>query len=88
MRKAPALAIALTMLAGTNGRTLADDHPGPDWMAKEQVTQNLSAEGYSYITGLEADDGHWEGKAVHNGRIVEFRADPKTGTVISEKPED
>lgn len=40
------------------------------------------------ITGIEADDGHWEGKGVKNGKIMEFKANPKTGAVMSEKLDD
>ncbi len=88
MSKIVVLALAVGVVTGTAGASLADDKPGPDWMPKDQVTQRLSATGYSNITGLKADDGYWEGKAVYNGKIVKFHADPKTGSVVSEKPED
>jgi Peptidase propeptide and YPEB domain len=88
MTKTPSLVLVLAIVVGMMSSALADDQPGPDWMGKDQVTHKLSAAGYSYITGLKADDGRWEGKAVHDGRIVKFRTDPETGAVISEKPED
>ena len=46
------------------------DTPGADWMAKEQVTKTLLDKGYSDIRKLEADDGHWEGYAIKDGRKV------------------
>ena len=44
------------------------DVPGADWMPKEKVMQKLDAAGYTNVTGLQADDGYWEGKGVKNGR--------------------
>ena len=32
--------------------------------------------------------GHWEGEGLNNGRKMEFRADPRTGLVTSEKLDD
>lgn len=62
------------------------DAPGPDWMSQEQVTQKLQQLGYSEVTELKPDDGHWEGKGVKNGQEMEFDADAHTGAIISEKP--
>lgn len=81
------LIVAATLTAGT-GMALADQ-PGTDWITKEQVTQKLTtAAGYTNITGLKADDGHWEGKGVKNGKIMEFHADPRTGALTKEKLDD
>lgn len=55
-------------------------------MTKDQVTQKLNGMGYTNVSGLEADDGHWEGEAVLNGKIVEFHADPTTSAIMTEKP--
>lgn len=76
-----ASAAALTAMGGV---ALADV-PGADWMTADQLTQKLQEQGYSNVTGIEADDGHWEGKGVKNGRIMEFKANPKTGAVMTEK---
>jgi uncharacterized membrane protein YkoI len=43
--------------------------------------------GYSQVTKLEADDGRWEGEGVKNGQKMEFHADPKSGAIVSEKPD-
>ncbi|WP_267428153.1 PepSY domain-containing protein [Methylobacterium sp. GC_Met_2] len=64
-----------------------DDKPGPDWIPADQVKQKLMDVGYSSITELEADDGHWEGKGVKNGVKMEFHVDPKTGAITKEKPD-
>ncbi|MBN9562140.1 MAG: PepSY domain-containing protein [Alphaproteobacteria bacterium] len=85
MRKLDTLAaiVGALMIGSVAARA---DKPGADWMSQEQVTQKLTGMGYSHVSGLEADDGHWEGYAVHNGKIVKFHADPKTGAILSEKP--
>jgi hypothetical protein len=82
--KIPALAIA-TLLASSAIAMADHDVPGADWMPKDQVMQKLQAAGYSSVTGLEADDGHWEGKGVKNGQITEFHIDPHTGVFTKEE---
>lgn len=81
---APALAIGLATLAGP---ALAEQ-PGKDWMPMDQVVRTLEQAGYANVTKLEADDGHWEGKALKDGRTVKFHADPRTGTVTKETIKD
>ncbi|GJD74949.1 PepSY domain-containing protein [Methylobacterium goesingense] len=60
--------------------------PGPDWLTPAQVTQALKGAGYSEITKLEADDGHWDGEGLKDGRRMKFDADPKTGMILGEVP--
>jgi hypothetical protein len=88
MKKTKVFTLVITVVAATYGYTRADDVPGPDWMPRDRLARQLGAAGYSAITGLEADDGFWKGKAVHNGRIIKFRADPNTGEIRYEKPVD
>ena len=64
------------------------DQPGPDWMSMEQVKAQVMQSGYTEVTKLEADDGQWEGEGIKNGQKMEFNADPKTGKITSEKPDD
>ena len=78
---------AASVGAGIAGSASADQ-PGSDWMTKEQVMQKLSTAGYTNITGLEADDGHWEGKGTKNGKIMEFHVDPHTGALTKEEIDD
>ncbi len=40
------------------------------------------------MTKIEADDGRWEGEGIKNGKKMEFRADPKTGAITHEKPDN
>ena len=79
------LVIAGAMVLGTAAYA---DQPGADWMPADQVKQKLMTSGYSSITAFEADDGHWEGEGVKNGKKMQFHADPKTGAILSEKPND
>ncbi|AHY50658.1 hypothetical protein BJS_03507 [Bradyrhizobium japonicum SEMIA 5079] len=64
------------------------DQPGPDWMPMEQVKAKVMESGYTQVTKIEADDGRWEGKGIKNGQKMEFHADPKTGLITREKPDD
>jgi Peptidase propeptide and YPEB domain len=64
------------------------DQPGPDWMPVQQVVEQVLKSGYTQITKLEADDGRWEGEGIKNGQKMAFQADPKTGVITTEKPDD
>lgn len=81
------IAAAAAALIASSGVALADV-PGADWMSPDQLTQKLQDQGYTNITGIEADDGYWEGKGVKDGKIMEFKANPKTGVVMKEKIDD
>jgi hypothetical protein len=84
MRLIVGFAVAFA-LAGLSTTALAD-RPGPDWMPFEQAVQKLKQFGYAQIWELQADDGHWEGEGIKNGRKMEFRVDPHNG-FISERPD-
>lgn len=86
MSRSIRLAVALGLALCTTGVALADT-PGADWMPADHVKQKLMAAGYTSITEFEADDGHWEGEGVKNGIRMQFHADPKTGALLSEKPD-
>lgn len=80
--------LALVLALGFAGPAMAKkDRPGADWIPAEQVKQKLMDAGYSSITELEADDGHWEGEGMKNGVKIEFHVDPKTGVITKEKPD-
>ena len=85
MRKSTVFAAALALSASTSFSAMADQ-PGPDWMPMEQVKAKLLSSGYSSITKIEADDGHWDGEGVKNGQTMRFELDPKTGEIIGEAP--
>jgi hypothetical protein len=78
--------IVLGLFASVLATTLAvADQPGADWIGKAALKTQMQAEGYSGIIA-EADDGHWEGEAIKDGRIVEFHADPRTGKITKSEP--
>lgn len=86
MRKIPLGTIAILFVLSVSGAAVADQ-PGADWMSKGDVMKKMEQEGFSAII-MEADDGHWEGEAVQNGRIVEFHADPHSGRITKLKPKE
>jgi Peptidase propeptide and YPEB domain len=88
MNRFASIAFALALSAGSVNLVKAADQPGPDWMPALHVIDKVLNSGYSHVTKLEADDGQWEGEGVKNGQKMEFHADPKTGMIISEKPDD
>lgn len=61
------------------------DMPGADWMSKDALKKQMQGEGYSAIV-VGADDGHWEGEAVKDGKIVEFHADAHSGKITKSLP--
>jgi hypothetical protein len=79
------LALALLTSLAFGGVALAKDQPGADWMTKANLKKQMESQGYSAIV-VGADDGHWEGEAVKDGRIVEFHADGKTGKITKSQP--
>ncbi|HEX8417960.1 MAG TPA: PepSY domain-containing protein [Methylobacterium sp.] len=86
MTRIAALALAFALSAGS-APLLAAEQPGPDWMPLEQVKKSVMATGYTEITKIEVDDGHWDGEGVKNGRKMKFEADPKTGVILGEMEE-
>ncbi len=82
MTKLTIPALAALILSGT--AALADK-VGADWMPIGQVIQKVEAAGYSQISEIEADDGHWEGEGMKDGKPMKFKADPRTGAILSEK---
>ncbi len=76
---APVLfAVSLFAVSGT----VRAEVPGADWLTPAQTKQALKSAGYSEITKLEADDGHWDGEGIKDGRRMRFDADPKTGAIL------
>jgi hypothetical protein len=64
------------------------DQPGPDWMPAQEVIEKALQSGYTQVTKLEADDGRWEGEGIKDSRKMDFHADPKTGQITHEEPDD
>lgn len=86
--KHPFRLAAALILAGATAYPALADQPGADWMSAEQVMSKLTAAGYSDVSAIKADDGHWEGKGMKNGKAFEFEADPHTGAITKEATED
>ncbi|KMO42640.1 peptidase [Methylobacterium tarhaniae] len=84
MSKLTVPALAALFLAGSAAGALADK-VGADWMPIGQVIQKVEAAGYTQISEIEADDGHWEGEGMKDGKPMKFKADPRTGAILSEK---
>lgn len=87
MKKLSVAVLAAAMAALSAGAASADQ-PGADWLKPEQVTQKLTAKGYSNFSKLEADDGHWELEADLNGVRYDLHVDPKTGEVVKSERDD
>lgn len=76
------LALA-TVLAFAAGPACAVDR-GQDGMSESDVRSVITAAGYTDIDDLDREDGLWEADARRDGRRVELRIDPRTGTVYPE----
>jgi hypothetical protein len=87
MRNVKLLAVALVLSATGAGYAYADQ-PGADWIPADQVKQKLMESGYSSVTKIEADDGHWEGEGMKNGQKYEFHVDPHSGAITKDEPDD
>ena len=83
MFKALIFACALATGIGQHSIALAGQ-PGSDWMPVEKVKEKLVSSGYTSIIRIDADDGHWDGEGIKNGKLTEFDLDPKTGEVLGE----
>ncbi len=81
------IGLAVLLSLGLAAPALAD-RAGPDWISIEQAVQKAKEAGYAEVTGIEADDGHWEAKGVKNGQVYEFHVDPKTGAITNEHLDD
>lgn len=75
-------------LVGAMGASCAwADTPGADWkVSKDQAEATLKGAGYTQITKIEADDGHWEGEGTKaDGMKYEFKVDPHTGKIVKDE---
>lgn len=75
-------------LVGAMGASSAwADTPVADWKVnKDQAEAALKGAGYTQITKIEADDGHWEGEGIKaDGKRYEFQVDPHDGKIIKDE---
>lgn len=62
------------------------DQPGADWISMAQAQETLKAAGYTQVTKIEADDGHWEGEGLkQDGKKYEFHVDPHSGKITKDQ---
>jgi hypothetical protein len=87
MTRLAAVLLAAFLSGGFSGAARADQ-PGADWMPMEQVKAKVMQSGYTQVSKLKADDGRWEGEGIKNGQKMDFHADPRTGQITFEKPDD
>ncbi len=64
------------------------DKPGADWIPMEKVIVIVKKAGYSQVSELEADDGHWEGDGLKDGKKYEFHVDPHSGKITKDEQDD
>jgi hypothetical protein len=73
--------VAILMLAGCAGHeTVKSSYVGTASMNSDQVTDLLTQQGYTGITGLHENGRDWIGQADKNGQVVSFDITPN-GTI-------
>ncbi|UPJ64522.1 PepSY domain-containing protein [Bradyrhizobium sp. 191] len=86
MSRSTPVVFAVVLSAVAANVALAD-RPGPDWMPIQQVIEKVLKSGFALVSKIEADDGRWEGEGIKDGQKMKFLADPKTGEIISTRPD-
>ena len=76
--------LVVALLIGSIGTAIADT-PGKDWMTIDQAKAKLTAAGFTTVTKIEADDGHYEGEGVKGGAVHKFYLDPHTGALTKDQ---
>lgn len=77
--------LTAALLLPTLGGFAFADVPGKDWISVEQAKAKLMAAGFTNVTTIEADDGHYEGEGVKGGAVHEFHVDPHTGAITKDE---
>lgn len=78
--------VGVVLIASVASTAAWADQPGADWITKAQAQQTLKAAGYTQITKIEADDGHWEGEGLkRDGKKYEFHVDPHSGKITKDE---
>lgn len=76
------LLLSATLLAAGATGALADQ-PGKDWMSLDRAYKHLTEAGYQNAAEMEADDDHWEARAMKDGVWFEVKVDPRSGAVTA-----
>lgn len=61
-----------------------DSGPKAEWKSKDEVTKNLTAQGYD-VRKVEVEDGCYEAYVMKDGQKLEVFVNPKTGTIEKTK---
>jgi len=86
MNRIAPVVLAVILSAGSVNFAHAD-RPEADWMPIQQVIEKVLKSGFTLVSKIEADDGRWEGEGIKDGQKMKFHADPKTGEIISARPD-
>ncbi|NTY90430.1 PepSY domain-containing protein [Pseudomonas putida] len=79
MEEMTRLFTGVALIGAVGASSVWADTPGVDWkVSKDQAEVTLKGAGYTQITKIEADDGHWEGED-------EFQIDPHDGKIIKDE---
>ena len=81
--------IALAAIAGLGvSAPVFADRPGDDWISISKALSIVEQHGYSQVSEIEADDGHWEGEGMKNGKPHEFHVDPHSGKITKDRVDE
>lgn len=82
---AGALLAALVLGGAAQAEEVCADHPGDQWMSKEELSAKAKAMGYD-VRSVKPEDGCWEVKGFdRDGNRVEVYLDPVTAEVKKTK---
>ncbi|MBK4990607.1 PepSY domain-containing protein [Pseudomonas sp. S36] len=90
MKAIKQLFTGLALIGTLSAASAWADQPGADWKVnKDQAEAALKGAGYTQITKIEADDGHWEGEGIKaDGKQYEFKVDPRDGRIVKDELDD
>ena len=83
MRRTFSLPGLFAVLIVTSGISAAAVPAGPD---RASIEQMLFATGFSGVASMRLRDAHWIGRGAHDGVVVDFTVDARTGRILSEVP--
>jgi uncharacterized membrane protein YkoI len=67
---------------------LAGQAGAEDELTKDQVKAKIEAAGYTNVSDVHREKGHYDAKAVKDGKKVELDVDAKTGAITPEEEEE
>ena len=57
-------------------------------LTKDQVKAKVEAAGYTNVSDIRMEEGHYDAKAMKEGKVVYLDIDAKTGAISTEDEED